>query len=309
MKLSTRAGAPYYGYMKLPSPIRLGTAALGLLALLSVLVLALLDTAFALILVASLGAGWVVLLLATLARDVYARHRRFVLGGLGLVALALLVLLRPDGGPHSEAAGPGDVPAYAAELWPRRGATPPSFILRESLGGSAARDVSTEASSGRASLEPVRTGPLMREIRYAPGSSVGADPIRLGDDGRAVVVVNPFEDGDFYQVRRGSARRAPVSGEVRIELRSLPEEMRIAYLTGGGGAVRTLAAAVAPIRALPLTLAALLFGLLGLGIALAWADRLVAPARRRFDRKPPPPARPGAPSGPIERAPLVPRPK
>ena len=295
--------------MQLPSPIRFGTAALGLLGLLSVLVQALLDTAFALILVVSLGAGWGVLLLAALARAVYRRHRRIVLGGLGLAALALLVLLRPDGGPHSEGAVPQEVPGYTAELWPRRGATPPSFILREALGGSRAQDVPTESSSGRARLEPVRIGPLMSEIRYAPGSSVGADPIRLVADARAVVVLNPLEDGEFYQVRRGRARRVPVSGEVRIELGSLPEEMRIAYLTGGGGAVRAIAAAVAPIRALPLPLAVLLFGGLGLSIALAWADRLVTPARRRFDRTPPQPPRPGAPSGPIERAPLVPRPK
>lgn len=308
MKLSTRARAPYYLDMRLSPPIRLGTAALGLLALLSVLVLALLDTVFALILAASLAAGWVVLLLAALARDIYRRHRRIVLGGLGLAALALLVLLRPDGAPRSEADGPGDVPHYAAELWPRRGAMPPSFILRENLGTSPARDVSSEASSRRAPLEPVRTGPFMREIRYAPGSSVGADPIRLGDDGRAVIVLNPLDDGEFYQVRRGRARRVLVSGEVRIELRSLPGEMRIAYLPGGGGVLRAIAAPVAPIRALPLPLAALLFGVVGLAIAFAWADRLVAPARRRFDETPPRPPRPGS-AGPIERAPLVPRPK
>ena len=287
-------------------PVRLLASVLAAALLLAALTLALFDSLVALLLIAALGIGWLLVLVYAIGESLYRSRGAPVLVGAAVLALALLFLLRAAGDDDGNAPEPMPVSGYGAEIWPNRLAGPDAFILRErvEIGGG-------DGSDGRANPEPVSTGPLMREIRFVPGAGAGVPAIRLIEQGEATIVVNPIEGGLVHHARGGSVSRVelPIGPVVRIHMDELPAEARIAWLVGAGHALAPIASLVMPLRRMPRALAIALFAIAGALAALAWSDRIIEPLRRRFiDRsKSAPPARPGRPGGPIERAPLVPR--
>lgn len=293
--------------MAAPAPFRTPALALAALALLGALLLALFDWPTALTLIAALAIGWALVLAFSIGATLYRRHRMAVLGAAAVVLLGLAVVFRPDGGgDDDEARAPMPISSYGAEIWPNRLASQGAFILRERVDIGAG-----DGADGRANVEPVQTGPLMRELRFVPGAGVGLPSIRLIDDAEATVIVNPIENAEVHHALGGSVSRVtlPIGPVVQVEFDELPAEMRVAFLVGAGRALSPVASLVAPLRRMPRALALVLFGLIGGFAAFALRDRLVAPLQRRItDRpKPPAPAAPGRPGAPIERAPLIPR--
>ena len=293
--------------MPASNPIRVPALAVAAVAAVAALLLALFDWATAAMLLGALALGWALVLGYAVGATVYRRHRTATLAVGGVLLLALLVVLRPDDDSDDDAAAPAIVSGYGAELWPNRLASHGGFILRERVDGAQL----AAGFDGRGNLEPVATGPLMRELRFAPGASSGVTPLELASEGEAVVTVNPIEDGRVHHARGGVVTRVdlPIGPVVRVRLDELPREARIAYLVGAGRSLGALAALVTPLRRLPLPLSIGLFGMIGSLAAYAWAGRVVEPVCRRITEKPKPPApsRPGQPGAAIERAPLVPR--
>lgn len=286
---------------------RLALAALAALLAIGALLLALFDWLTALTLLGALALGWALVLAFDVGVTMYRRRRTAVLAGAAVVVLALLVVLGRVGDDDADAAAPTTVSGYGAELWPNRLASRGGFILRERIEGAQL----AAGSDGRANLEPVAAGPLMRELRFVPGASSGVAPLELAAGGEAVITVNPIENAEVHHARGGAVSRVnlPIGPVVRVRLDALEGEARIAYLVGAGRSLAPLAALVMPLRRVPRALAIVLFALAGALAAHAWADRAIAPVRLRItDRpKPPAPARPGQPGAPIERAPLIPR--
>jgi len=284
----------------MPNNTRMAAAGLVVLALLCTLLLALLDWSAAGLALAGLIAGAVLVLLLEGGRWLYRNHRTWLLAGAAAVGLALLVVLRPDGRDTDGDQGPAArvASAYAAELWPRRAAVTPSFILRETVSR-----VGEAPIGGSAVLEPVRTGLIAHEIRFAPGAATDVAPV-AADDGAAVsVVINPLDDGRLLQVPGADLSKLPGTEASRATLASLPGEVRVSYLGEGAGWARALLAPVLPLRSLSPFGAILLFGIIGALAALAWRDAMVDVLRRRAQT----PAKPARTGGDYHRAPLVPR--
>lgn len=257
-------------------------AALAGLGLLLLVILALMDWALAALLLGAMLVGAAVAALARPAAGLYREHRSGVWIAAGVVVVALLVLLRPDGRADEAERAPVRVARYDAEVWPLRAAAEPTFIVRESfqpLDGGDAR-------GARSTIEALATGPFMRELRFVPGASAGAGALTLGDDGAARFVVNPWDGGEFYQARRGKVGRIrlPSGDVVQVDARRLPAEVRVAWLVGAGTTLRPLLGAAAPLRRLPLALAILLFGGVGAFAGAAWGDRLKPPRLRPRSR-------------------------
>ena len=284
---------------------RIGVTAAGALALVGTLLLALFDWVTAITLALALLLGWASVVAFAVGATIYRRHRAVMLGAGAVIAIVLLVMLRPDGSREATSTAPSLVSAYGAELWPNRLSSDGAFILRERVETAAG-----EASDGRADVRPIATGPFMRELRFAPGAGSALGSLDLAEDGEATIVVNPIENAEVHHARAGALSRVqlPIGPVVRIELGRLPAEARVAYLVGSGRTLAPLASLVSPLRRMPRVLVFILFLLIGAAFARAWADRLVTPVGRRFgDRPRPSTATPGRPAGPIERAPLVPR--
>ena len=291
------------------NPLRIPALLLAAVAAFCALLLALFDWSTALTLVAALALGWALVLASAIGTALYRRHRMAVLGAGAVVLVTLAVVFRPDGSGGVETRAPMPVSGYAAELWPNRLASQGAFILRErvDIGAGEVED----GADGRANVEPVETGPLMRELRFVPGAGVGLQEIRLIDDGEAKVIVNPIENAEVHHAIGGAVSRVtlPLGPVVQIEFEELPGRARVAYLVGAGRSLAPIASLVTPLRRMPRVYALLLFALVGGFAAFAWRDRMIKPLQRRFTEKPKPPApaAPGRPGAPIERAPLIPR--
>ena len=293
-------------------PLRLAAAALGGLAVLAALLLALFDWAAALVLLAALVGGWVLLVALAAGGALYRKHRPIVLGAAVLILIALAVVFRPDGTARETAREPMPVSGYGAELWPNRLANTSAFILRERV--EVGREPGEDAVDGRGNVDPVATGPLMRELRFTPAAGAGLGPIRLIDGAEATVIVNPIDGGDVHHARGAEVSRVelPLGPVVQVKTGELPRELRIAYLVGAGRSLAPIAGLVTPFRRMPRALAIAIFALLGVLVVQAWSEYLVDPIRRRASSRPKPPAKPGVPGapgqGPIpDRAPLIPR--